>query len=63
MAVEITQKEWAKQGDLAEQFRKNGVAVAKPAVAPFQAATKDVWKQFAPKVWGNGVYEKIQATK
>lgn len=63
VAAEITQKEWAKQGDLAEQFRKNGVAVAKPAVGPFQEATKDVWKQFAPKVWGNGVYEKIQATK
>ena len=26
-------------------------------------ATKDVWKQFAPKVWGEGVYEQIQATK
>jgi tripartite ATP-independent transporter DctP family solute receptor len=62
-AAEITQREWAKQGDLQDQFRKNGVAVAKPAVGPFQEATKDVWKQFAPKVWGNGVYEKIQATK
>lgn len=63
VAAEITQKEWAKQGDLIEQFKKNGVTVAKPPVAPFQAATKDVWKSFAPKVWGNGVYEKIQATK
>lgn len=63
VAAEITQKEWAKQGDLAELFRKNGVTVAKPPVKPFQEATKDVWKQFAPKVWGNGVYEKIQATK
>ena len=63
VAVEITEKEWAKQGDLAETFRKNGVTVAKPAVKPFQDATKDVWKQFAPKVWGDGVYEKIQATK
>jgi len=63
VAAEITQKEWAKQGDLADTFRKNGVTVAKPVVKPFQEATKDVWKQFAPKVWGNGVYEKIQATK
>ena len=63
VATEMTQREWAKQGELVELFRKNGVAVAKPAVGPFQEATKDVWKQFAPKVWGNGVYEKIQATK
>ena len=63
VAAEITEKEWAKQDVLIEQFRKNGVTVAKPPVGPFQVATKDVWKEFAPKVWGVGVYEKIQATK
>ncbi len=63
VAAEITQKEWAKQAELVEMFRKNGVTVAKPPVGPFQEATKDVWKQFAPKVWGEGVYEQIQATK
>lgn len=63
VAAEITQKEWAKQNELVEMFRKNGVAVARPPVAPFQEATKDVWKQFAPKVWGEGVYEQIQATR
>ncbi len=26
-------------------------------------ATKDVWKQFRPKAWGEGVYEKVQAVK
>lgn len=62
-SAEITQKEWAKQEELIEMFRKNGVTVAKPAVGPFQEATKDVWKDFAPKVWGAGVYEQIQATK
>jgi len=62
-AAEITQKEWAKQGELVELFRKNGVTVARPPVGPFQEATKDVWKEFAPKVWGAGVYEQIQAIK
>ena len=51
----------AVQPDVADL--RLGVTVAKPPVGPFQAATKDVWKSFAPKVWGNGVYEKIQATK
>lgn len=63
VSAEITTKEWAKQGELVETFRKNGATVARPAVAPFQEATKDVWKEFAPKVWGPGVYEQIQATK
>lgn len=63
VADEITKREWAKQGDLAELFRKNGVTVARPAVGPFQEATKDVWKDFAPKVWGPGVYEQIQAVR
>lgn len=63
VAAEITEKEWAKQSELVVLFQKNGVTVAKPAVKPFQEATKDVWKQFAPKVWGEGVYERIQATK
>jgi tripartite ATP-independent transporter DctP family solute receptor len=63
VAAEITQREWAKQAELAEVFRKNGVAVARPPVGPFQEATKDVWKQFAPRVWGEGVYEQIQATR
>lgn len=63
VSAEITQKEWAKQSELVELFRKNGVTVAKPPVGPFREATKDVWKEFAPKVWGPGVYEQIQATK
>jgi tripartite ATP-independent transporter DctP family solute receptor len=63
VAAEITRKEWAKQDELVELFRSKGVAIARPPVTPFQEATKDVWKQFAPKVWGEGVYEQIQATK
>ena len=63
VAQEVTQKEWAKQAEFVEMFHKQGVSIVKPEVKPFQEATKDVWKQFAPKVWGPGVYEKVQAVK
>ncbi len=29
----------------------------------FREAMKDVWKKFAPKAWGEGFYEKIQAIR
>lgn len=52
----------ASEGMLAE-FEKNGVEVVKVDPAPFREATKDVWKDFAPRIWGEGVYEAIQATE
>ena len=29
-------------------------------VDAFREATADVWKDFAPRIWGEGVYERIQ---
>jgi tripartite ATP-independent transporter DctP family solute receptor len=46
-----------------EEMKKFGVQVLYPDPAPFREATKNVWKDFAPKVWGPGVYEQVEATK
>ena len=63
VGAEISQKEWARQPAYVELFRKNGVTVVKPDAAPFREATRNVWREFAPKVWGEGVYEKVQAVR
>ena len=44
-------------------WRSKGGTVIEPDVGAFREATKDVWKKFAPQTWGEGVYEKIKATK
>jgi hypothetical protein len=31
-------------------------------VRAIREAVKDVWRDIAPKAWGAGVYERIQAT-
>ena len=46
-----------------EEMKKFGVQVLYPDPAPFREATKNVWKDFAPKIWGPGVYEQVEATK
>ena len=46
-----------------ETWKSKGGIVIEPDEAAFRAAMKDVWKKFAPKAWGEGVYEKIQATR
>jgi tripartite ATP-independent transporter DctP family solute receptor len=56
----------AKEGDYLETARKNGMTVVQEPeldVRSFRDAVKDVWKDIAPKAWGQGVYERIQATK
>lgn len=46
-----------------ETWKAKGGVIIEPNVAAFREATKDVWKKFAPKAWGEGVYEKIQAMR
>lgn len=46
-----------------EKLQSNGMTIIRPDVEPFRKATANVWKDFAPKVWGEGVYEQIQAIK
>ena len=60
---EVEQKLFDAEKTILDEFRKRGVEVVTPDVAPFRAATRDVWKEFAPKIWGQGVYEQVQAVK
>lgn len=46
-----------------EICKSKGMTVIQPDVGAYREATKDIWKQFMPKAWGEGVYEKIQAVK
>jgi len=39
---------------------EKGMQILQPDVQAFRDATADVWKEFAPEAWGEGVYEEIQ---
>ena len=43
------------------QFIKDkGMKVIEVDVEPFRNATDDVWRDYAPEAWGEGVYQQIQ---
>lgn len=42
------------------ELRKKGMKLVKVNRQSMIDATKDVWRQYAPKAWGEGVYEEIQ---
>jgi TRAP-type C4-dicarboxylate transport system substrate-binding protein len=54
-----------KEGEYLEAARKNGMTIVQEPeldVRSIRDALKDVWRDIAPKAWGPGVYERIQAT-
>ncbi len=54
-----------KETEYLETCRKNGMTIVQEPeldVRSFREAVKDVWRDIAPKAWGAGVYERIQAT-
>lgn len=61
VTLEIRKEVLADELKNQEFWRTKGGEVITPDVAAFRAAMKDVWKKFAPKAWGEGVYERIQA--
>ena len=63
MATETSQRLADDEKRMIEELKKHGVQVLYPDPAPFREATQNVWKDFAPKVWGPGVYEQVQAIK
>lgn len=55
-----------KEAEFIATVKKNGMTVVQSPELDVQSlrdAVKDVWKDFAPKAWGEGVWEKVQATK
>lgn len=64
MAADLEKEVIAKENDYVKQCQTNGMTVVdKPDKQSFIDAVKDVYKDIAPKAWGEGVWEKVQATK
>jgi len=71
----ILQEEWEKASLEIEELYKeqdeayrqmiedHGVEFIQPDVEKFREATKDVWKDYAPEAFGEGVYEEIQSLR
>jgi TRAP-type transport system periplasmic protein len=44
-----------------DQLKGKGMKIVAVDTKPFREAVRDVWKEYAPTAWGEGVYERIQA--
>jgi len=60
---EIEQEYISSDQKYLDLLKSKGMTVVQPDLNAYREATKDVWKQFMPKAWGEGVYEKVQAVK
>lgn len=66
-ALEIANEHKARvmseEKDTIKTMQEKGMVVIEPDVEAFKAGAKDFWKDWAPKSWGDGFYEKIQAVQ
>lgn len=60
---EIEQEYVSKEQEYIGILKSKGMTFLQPDLDAYRAATRDVWKEFMPKAWGPGVYEKVQAVK
>jgi len=63
ISKEIEQEYISSDQKFLDLLKSKGMTVVPAEVNAYREATKDVWKQFMPKAWGEGVYEKVQAVK
>ena len=66
IADEVEKEVLANDQKYKKQLQDNGMTVVGPPdldIQSFRDAVKNVWKDYAPKAWGDGVWEKVQATK
>ena len=63
VAMELRNEMLAMETQNQNTWKAKGGQVIAPDVPAFRSAMKDVWKKFAPKAWGEGFYERIQAVK
>jgi TRAP-type transport system periplasmic protein len=63
ISKEVEQEYSSKEQEYIGILKSKGMTVLQPDLDTYRAATKDVWKEFMPKAWGPGVYEKVQAVK
>ncbi len=65
VADELQKTVLTKEGEYLETARRNGMTIVQEPeldVRSIREAVKDVWRDIAPRAWGAGVYERIQAT-
>jgi TRAP-type C4-dicarboxylate transport system substrate-binding protein len=53
----------SKEKEYIDTLKSKGMIFIQPDLSAYREATKNVWKDFMPKVWGPGVYEKLEAVK
>lgn len=63
VAEESRMETIAFEDGLKATWKSKGKTIIEPDLTPYRNATKDLWKKYAPQVWGEGVYEKIQAIR
>ncbi len=63
VSKEIEQEYIANDQKFIDTLKSKNVTIVQPDANAYREATKDVWKSFMPKAWGEGVYEKVQAVK
>jgi tripartite ATP-independent transporter DctP family solute receptor len=62
----LEQNTLSREKEMLDTFKKNGMIAVEPPelnVQSFRDAAKNAWKDITPKAWGEGGYEKVQATK
>jgi tripartite ATP-independent transporter DctP family solute receptor len=65
VADEMQRTVLAREREYLDAARKGGMTIVQEPeldLRAFRDAVKDVWRDIAPKAWGQGVYERIQAT-
>jgi tripartite ATP-independent transporter DctP family solute receptor len=60
---EIENEYVSKEKEYIDFLKSKGMVFIEPNLDAYRAATREVWKSFMPKVWGPGVYEKVQAVR
>ena len=60
---EIEHEYISKEQVYIDTLTSKGMTFIRPDIAAYRKATQNVWKQFMPKAWGPGVYEKVQAVR
>lgn len=63
IARDIEQEYVSKEQEYIGILKSKGMTVIQPDLEAYRTATKDVWKEFMPKAWGPGVFERVQAVK
>jgi TRAP-type C4-dicarboxylate transport system substrate-binding protein len=63
ISKEVEREYTASDQKYIDTLKSKGMNIVQPDIAAYKEATKNVWKEFMPRAWGEGVYEKVQAVQ